>query len=329
MMLMNEIDEKLTLAGLSTRIVFICYVDTFWAPIEFTINNPDRFTMLFAPIHRSYAYSMPEGRGNTVIEPYKRNKNVFPPTLAASFDYLDVWREKWGGAVMAYEYHFWRHYDYSISGMMQARLLNEDVKMYKANGVDGIIQDGTQRAFFPNGLRFYTYARTLYNTDLSYEEIEEDYLSHGYGEDWRLFRDYFNKLEEALPFDFFSRDCATKRPNGHYNPEMAEKIATIREITNEGRELIKAHYNSDYRVRTVAVRILEKHADFCDLISDWMAAKARGEIEEAEKLLDKARIECGKFEVEIEKYFDHVLYFSEYSHCQKAKQVTAENAIWI
>jgi hypothetical protein len=75
--------------------------------------------------------------------------------------------------------------------------------------------------------------------------------------------------------------------------------------------------------------MLEKHADFCDLIGDWMAAKARGEIELAEKLLDKARIECGKFELQFERYFDHGLYFSEYVHCQRTKKDAGMSAIMI
>lgn len=327
MILMNEVDEKLTKAGLSTRIVFICYIDTFFAPTEESIKNPARFTMLFAPGHRSYAYSMPNGRGNTVIKPYVRNKNRYPMDLASSFDYLDEWKKVWGGAVMAYEYHFWRHYCNSISGQTEAKLLNEDVKLYKENGVNGIIEDGSQRFFFPNGLRFYTYARTLYDTSLSYEQIEEDYLSCLYGEDWRDFRDYFEKLEEALPYEFLSRREAETRKNGHYDPEMAKKIATIRDITKEGRELIKSHYNSDYRVRTLGIRLLEKHALFCDLISDWIAAKARGEIELAKELLEKARIECGKFEAEYEKYFDHGMYFLEYASNMSTKPMTADDFV--
>ena len=329
MILMNEIDEKLTEANLDTRIVFICYVDTFWAPLEEKIKNTKRFTMLFAPIFRSYAYSMPNDRGNSKVQPYKRNKNVFPPDLASSFDYLDEWKKMWSGSIIAYEYHFWRHQVYSISGQMQSKLLNSDVKLYKENGVDGIIEDGSQRSFFPNGLRYYTYARTLFDTKLSYEEIEEDYLSHAYGENWREFRDYLCELEEALPHEFFSRDEAKKRSNCHYDPERAKIIAKIPDITKKGRKLIQAHYNSDYRVRTVLIRLLEKHAVFCDLISAWMSAKANGELERAKELYEHARVEFGKYEVEIEKYFDHFIYFSEYLRAHEQMPLVQENVVRI
>ena len=327
MMLMNEIDEKLTEAGLDTRIVFICYVDTFWAPLEEKIKNSDRFTMLFAPIFRSYAYSMPNGRGNTILKPYKRNKNVFPPDLASSLDYLDEWKKTWNGSVVAFEYHFWRHYYYSISGIMQAKLLNEDVKLYKDNGFEGIIECGSQRCFFPNGLRFYSYARTLFNTELSYEEIEEDYLSHAFGNDWRRVLDYLVHLEDALPFDFFSRDEARHREDGHYSPEMAKEIARIRDITKDGRALIASYLDSDNIVRTTMAKLLLRHADFCDLVADWMATKANGEIERAAELYETARDEFGKYEIEIERYFDQGLCFSEYKYTQAQKSKSLSNVI--
>ena len=310
--LLNEIDEKLSKAGLDTRIVFISYVDTTFAPESETIKNPKRFTMLFAPIFRSYAYSMPDGRGNTEILPYKRNNNRFPSDLASSFDYFDEWRKTWKGANVAYEYHFWRHQCYDLSGLMQARLLNEDVKNYKENGVNGIIQDGSQRSFFPSGLSFNTYARTLFDTSLSYEEIEEDYLSHIYGKNWRDLRDYLRKLYDALPFEFFSRDEAPKREKGHADPDMVPQIKNIRNITKEGRAIIDANYESEYRVQTMALKLLSFHADFCDMISDWIAEKASGNLEHAKELLERARIECGKREAEFERYYDHQLFFAEY-----------------
>ena len=312
--LMNEIDEFLTEAGIDTKIVFICYVDTFWAPNKERIKNPDRFVLLFAPIYRSYACSLPKERKKTKLVPYNRNKNAFPRDLASSLDYLAEWKKSYDGPVVAFEYHFWRHYNYSISGQMQAKILYDDVKAYGENGIDGIIQCGSQRALFPSALRMYVFAMAMYDDKLTYEEIEADYLSHLYGEDWPEFRAYLLKLEEALPFDFFSRDSARLRKNCHTDPVMAESIASIRKITEEGRRLIKDHYNSDYRVRTVAVRLLEKHADYCDLTSDWIGAKARGEFKLARELLELARIEFGKFEAEIRRYFDHGMAFSEFYH---------------
>ena len=136
------------------------------------------------------------------------------------------------------------------------------------------------------------------------------------------------KLYEALPFEYFSRDMAKSRPNGHRDPERAKKLIQIREITKEGRALIKAHYNSDIRIRTVCVRLLEHHADFCDLISDWLLAKANGETERATELYDKARIEFGKREAEIQLFFDHTMYFGDYEWANKVKP-SLDNGIYL
>lgn len=321
--LLNEIDEKLTAENLSTRIVFISYVDTTWAPLEETLNNSDRFTMLFAPIYRSFAYSMPENYTKTEIKPYSRNKNVFPNNLGASFDYFAEWKKVWKGNNVAYEYHFWRHQCYDLSGLMQARLINTDIKLYKENDVNGVIEDGSQRSYFPSGLAFYTYARTLFDTSLSYEEIEEDYLSHIYGENWKKFRDYLQKIYDALPFEFFSRDEAA-RHGGHVNRERATKIASIREITKEGRALIEENKKCEYRVQTLALKLLKAHADFCDLISDWMSTKASGNYNKATELYEYARKEFGKQESEIERYYDHYLYFTEYYWTQNFGKEAAD-----
>ncbi len=316
MILLNEIDEKLTRENINVRIVFIAYCDTIFAPLEEKIKNIPRFTMLFAPIHRSYAISLPEGEPQKAGK-YEGKESIYPTNLAWSLEHFKEWKKMWPGASVVYEYHFWRHQCYDIAGLKHAKLVHDDVKIYHEHGLGGIIQDGSQRSFFPNGLPFYTYARTLFDTSVNLEDLIEDYYSHAYGEDWREFRDYLAKLYEALPFEYFSRDMARNRPNGHRDPERAKKLIQIREITKEGRALIKAHYNSDIRIRTVCVRLLEHHADFCDLISDWLLAKANGETERATELYDKARIEFGKREAEIQLFFDHTMYFGDYEWANK------------
>lgn len=318
-MLLNEIDEKLTEIGSNARIAFISYVDTTWGPETEVIKNPGRFTLLFAPIFRNYSFSMPEGRGKTKIRPYARNKNSFPGTFAESFDYLDTWKKSWQGPCLAFEYHFWRHLIYDLTGLEMSRRVYDDVHIYKENGIDGVIEDASVRPFFPNGLVFYTYARSLYDGTLSYDEIVEDYYFSAYGEDWKKFHDYLHRINEALPYEFFSRDCARLRKNVHYDPAQAEKIASIREITKEGRALIEEHLNYPKRAQTVAVRLLLRHAELCDMISDWMAAKARGDLEKATELYNHARITMGRSYRDIHTYFDHYAFFSEAVHADATK----------
>ena len=62
------------------------------------------------------------------------------------------------------------------------------------------------------------------------------------------------------------------------------------------------------------VRLLEHHADFTNLVLDWLIAKARGEDALATELYNKASFEFGKREAEIALYFDHFNYFGNYHY---------------
>ena len=103
---------------------------------------------------------------------------------------------------------------------------------------------------------------------------------------------------------------------------MAEKINDFKNILSKGRELIEKYYNSDERVRTVSVRLLEHHTDFCEMIADWMKEKASGNNDAAKKLFDEMRIKMGAIEPEIQLYFDHNMCFSELA---RAQNLTAKN----
>jgi hypothetical protein len=58
--ILNEIDEKLTERNLPTRISFSSYMDTYFAPVEERLKNPQRFIMSYAPIARDYCSSISE-----------------------------------------------------------------------------------------------------------------------------------------------------------------------------------------------------------------------------------------------------------------------------
>lgn len=326
-MLLNEIDEKMTAAGLTTRVVFIAYVDTSYAPKTEKIKNPDRFQLLIAPIFRDYGMTVPEVK--SPMGKYMRNKNVFPRDLGEYVDHINEWRKAFSGKSIAFEYHFWRAPTYDLSGIENAKRIYEDTRFYKENGFGGTIEDGSQRVFYPHGLAFYTAGRTQLDMSIPFEEIVEDYFSHAFGKDWREFYNCLDRLTEALPYDYFNFDRARRRPNVYYNPKMIPKLESIKEITKDLRALVKSHYISEERAQTVAVRLLEQHADLCDMVADWMIQKAKGDDEASQKEYDRIRVEFGKREQSMEMYYDHWQWFGEYELVEWLKAPSDKDVIII
>ena len=112
----------------------------------------------------------------------------------------------------------------------------------------------------------------------------------------------------------------------YYAPEMVASLKKVREITERGRELIRAHYNSDFRVRTVSVRLLEFHALYADMLADMLIAKASGDDEGAVELMEKMKAECGKYELMFERWYDHGLYFFFIQLLAKTKTEISDRA---
>ena len=329
--LLNEIDEKLTEKGLDTRIVYIAYTETMWAPETEKLKNPKRFALLFAPISREYSYplnSLDVENDPVELKPYVRNNNTLPKNFKALYQHFEEWTQDWNGANLAYEYHFWHHQIKDVGGINLAKVINGDIKFYKSHKINGIIEDGSQRSYFPTGLVFYTYARTLYDVTLSADEIAEEYFSAAFGKDWRDFYNYLNALTETIGHDYLSGDYNRRidiKRSIWYAPERVEKLKEAYAILDEGKKLIEAHYNSDVRVRTVAVRLLEFHNDYTRMLVDALVEKAAGNDDEARKLAELLRAESGKREIEFERWYDHCLFFSYLMRGFEGKSTYSQN----
>ncbi len=328
-MLLNAIDEALTVKKLNTRIVYIAYTETMWAPEFEKLKNPGRFALLFAPISREYSHSLSIEGDMPAIAPYVRNNNKLPNNFKELYYHFENWTKDWNGANLAYEYHFWHHQMRDVGGINLAKVINEDIKFYKSHKINGVIEDGSQRSFFPTGLCFYTYARTLYDVSLSAEEIAEEYFSSAFGDDWKKFYDYLDKLGKAFGHDYLEgeRNLGTNR-SSWYAPELLESLRSVRDIVKEGRKLIEAHYNSPYRVRTVSVRLLEFHAMYSEMFSDALIEKCVGNDDASVKIMENMMAECGKYELAFERWYDHCLIFRHIQTlCESKTQKTAEESV--
>ena len=304
-MLMNEIDSELTARGLNTRIVFCCYYDTIYPAEHITLNNPDRFSILLGAITRSYTESVsgvPEGYE---LVPYNRNKNVFPKSINEYAAYALEWKKRCKMPVLVYEYHFWVNQYYQPGMLSYSKILHEDIKGYNKLGFGGTIQDGTQRAYFPNGFTYYVYGATLFDNSVDFEMLKEDYYSHAYGEDWREVVAYMEKLGEAFDHRFMTGQLTLDESKGnYYNPKAAESMRRVPKINRDFAPFLEAHKNMPLRSQTVSYRVLARYMQYCEGIAPAMILKAYGAGEEAARAFKAFLDDFGKHEIEIERYYD-------------------------
>ncbi|MBR4873845.1 MAG: DUF4838 domain-containing protein, partial [Clostridia bacterium] len=319
--LMNELDEALTAAGLPTRIVFICYVDTSWPPQTEAIKNPKRFSLLVAPISRDYTFSAKEDVSDVTYPPYKRNENVLFPDVNQYIKVGKEWQDICGVRAFLYEYHFYIFQFHDLSTLAFAKVVYDDIVNYKKNGLNGLVNDCSQRSFFPNGFAFYLYGQVQFDTSLKFEDLVEDYFSHAYGEDWREVLAIFEKLGKAVPHKYLSRKMSYN-PNISkvYNPSVAEGLRSVPTITKEALPFIEAHRKMPYRPQVLSYKLLRYYMEYCDGIANCFAIKCFGAGEEAKKAFDKFLAEFGKYEKEIETYYDQYMMAMCFNVSLKSKE---------
>ena len=312
-MMLNELDEELALRRLETRIVFICYIDTTWAPkIEF-IKNPARFSLLIAAISRDYSVPVTLNLDASKVElaPFKLNKIVLPKTVDEYLAHGKMWQDSCRVQSFVYEYHYW-YPQYRDLGLFSAtKNIHDDIVGYKSNGCNGIVEDGSQRSFFPNGLSFYVYASTLYEISSEHEALKVDYFKHAYGDDYKEVIAFFEKLGDAVKYNYFIPEYAE---NGNfYRPEISDKIRTVVKICNDFSHFVEEHKNMPYRVQTVSYRILGRYLEYCKGVAISLALKAEGKENEAKRKFNEFRVSFGKYELEMERYYEQQLCMASLS----------------
>ncbi len=304
--LMNEIDEELTKRGLDTRIVFCCYVDTTFPAETEKLNNPRRFTLLLGAITRNYISSASMEVPEMELKPYTRNKIIFPDGVDEYIAYAREWKRRCGMNIFAYEYHFHTHQYFCPGIISSAKVIHGDIKGYRSNDIGGIIEDGSQRSFFPNGFNFYVYGQTLFDNSIEFDDLVEDYFRHAYGEDWKEVYNFFTKLDEAFDIRYLEKYLPAEegKKGKLYNPEMAEKFRSVKGICNSLRPFAEEHKNMPLRSQTVLYRVLRRYIEYCEGLSYPLTLKCMGLGREAQEVFTEFISDFGKYELEMDGLFD-------------------------
>ena len=305
--LLNDIDRALTEQGLNNRIGVAVYSDTAYEPQTEKINNPQRFFLILGAIARSYTYSVPENP-TAQLTPFVLNQSGRIQSMEEYIVRLKLWQEKVPSPAIAYEYHFWKHQFYAPGVLSFARRLYEDVLSYRKNGLSGMIQDGSQRCFFPNGLCFYVYANTLFDTKVDYEALVMDYLRHAYGEAAESVKAFLQEIDDLMPQSYIEARHSQKRDKSQYFvPEMAAPLEDVYALCGDFEEKLTQYKNMPYRVQTVSVRLFLRYLQYLRGFSQCLSLKAQGKDEEAKAQAQRFWDSFGQYELELERYYDHFL----------------------
>ena len=308
MVLVNEIDDAMEKEGLHQKMGFSIYSDTTWEPEHIKLKRPEHFVGSLCPISRDYVHDVPVDPVPEKITPYIRNKTGRLDTLEEYVWRYAQWKKMAPSDYYTYEYHFWKAQFYCPGYLDYARRLHDDVIAYRKNGFIGMMEDMSQRNFFPNALAFTAYAETLYDLDLDLEGFIDDYFDHAYGEAKETVKTFFEELGKLIPQKFV--DTPHTRPvdlEKYHDPKWIPGLRAAKALCDKLDEDLRPYRNMPYRVQTVAVRLLGYFTEFWRGILDAFLIKLTGDDAGAKEVYCAFMDRFGACERDIEPYYDHCL----------------------
>lgn len=317
--MLNELDAELTKRGNKAKIVFIMYVDTYWAPEVEKFNNPDRFIFTTAAGARSYNETYSAKRYDGKLPPYERNNLVIPSGFDCMLSFMDAWKPAFDGRKFLFEYHMYTDHYFDPGYMSIARGNLEDAKNLSKIGFDGIMDDKTQRSYFPTGLPMSVMGEGMFDTSLCFDEYAESYFKAAFGADWKAALDYLEnitalfdpkslRITQSVVFQDTGAGKDSRSNPIKENKSARERFLKIAPYADSFVPVIKRNLTLDNECHRTSWKYLEHHVDYCKFYADICIALTEENVEKAKQILDSAIDYLSKCEDEIASVFDLVLF---------------------
>lgn len=270
--LLNVIDEKLTKEKLATRIVFLLYQELMWAPETESLNNPERFVLMFAPISRTFLKSYRDSDLLPPIPPYRLNQIVQPRTMEENLAYLKGWQEKVSCDSFVYDYHLGKAH-YGDPGYLKlSQVIADDLKTNRMLGLNGFNSCQELRAFFPNALPNYTMGRIGLEAELVFREVADEFFEAAYGPDHTRVFSYLRRLSDLFDMDYvMGYKEPLSRPMQSRLTSAIEHCQGFEDSIAEGRGKARNKVQAGFWDR------LEAHRKYTILLCEALIARAKGE----------------------------------------------------
>lgn len=277
---LNYLDEQLTAAGLNTKICFLLYHELLFAPESATIEHPERFVMMFAPISRTFEKSYADvdyAHGIPEPTPYVRNHTTLPNSLEENLSFLFAWQKMFKGDSFVYDYPLGRAHYGDLGYMKISQIISRDVQYLSKLHLNGYISCQELRAGFPTTLPNYVMGRTLWDKSLSYQTLRDEYFKAAFGSRAHQVVDYLERISALSSSDYFN--AIGPRVNAN---QAAHFTAIVDNMTKFLPE-IQAGLAASTGVSHQNWRILDYHRQVFSRLAHALALQAGGHQQEAEQ----------------------------------------------
>lgn len=320
-MILNDLDKRLRAEGITSRIVCLIYVDLLWEPVEFKIENPDRFILMFAPISRTYDTSYSDLGQAAQTAPYIRNQLIFPRSAAENVAYLRDWQKKQlKGDSFLFDYHLmWNQYK-EPGYRHLSRVIYEDMCNLVNLGLSGNVSCEVYTCQIPHDFPHRIMARTLWNRNLDYRTEENQYFVEAFGEDHGLVFDYLDSISSAFSiiYRYYTDSENTRDEQASLGYRVAQIVSAFKPVIE--KNLAKALPHAQH----ISWELLALHGDYLIPFANAYCAKYMGEVAAADQHLEQFNAVCDRIHKQHDQYFN--LYYSKFSVKFYCDEITENGA---
>lgn len=265
--ILNRVDARLTELGNQTRLVFLLYLELLWPPKTARFHNPSRFTLMFAPITRTYSRCYASDLEGTMA-PFVRNQISLPRSVEDSLAYLKGWQALFSGDSFVYDYHYiWAQY-YDLGGLSLAEVLSQDIENYHAIGLDGLMSCQAMRCHLPTALGQCIMGDTLWYGKVDFEAYKKQYFEAAFGPDADVAQHFCEELTRLGQPEY----CRQERPA--VDADAAALFAQIPALIDETLPLMRRHSDDRNQVYAESWFYLAEYCAILRPLAQMLEARA-------------------------------------------------------
>jgi len=303
--MLNEIDRRLPAGDIPTKIVFLVYFDLLWEPRKERFGNQDRFTLMFAPITRTYTKAFcgnddaDDTQTQVELTPYIRNKLTMPESVSENIARLKRWQDIFKGDSFDFDYHLFWDYNYDPGGYESAKILFEDMKNLDMLDINGMMSCQAQRVFFPTGLAMNAMAAALWNKGQAFEDFTDLFFTDMFGDSSNEMKEYFKTLSSLFQPPYMRGELE------YINEESARMFDEIPAILNDMLPKLTFRCDNESDIcRKKTWHSLTLHSQLCAYLAETFSFKAKGLQAEAEASWKRTVDYANFIEPQVHNLFD-------------------------